>query len=362
MSLQAELVHELTRSQSVICVGRRGSYVGGSTLWVVSQQGGDPVTASSNADPSDELRRLEHRFRTLIEQIPAITYTELTGDAGSLSAYISPQVTEILGFTPADFPTMDEWTEIIHEDDRERVIAAADAAEVSGEPYSIEYRAIAADGREVWLRDEARVVEDPVSDHRFWQGVMFDVTAEKRALEALEEAKSQIEYMAYHDSLTGLANRAMFEEFLDQALARARRANLSVAVLFMDIDGFKVVNDTYGHSVGDRLLEQVARHLEAATRDTDIVARQGGDEFLILASDIDPDAEEDGVASVVRLISGRIEHAMSSPVRIDGADITCGISIGSAIYPDDGEDGVTLLKHADTAMYQHKSKRATTTR
>ena len=309
-------------------------------------------------DPADAFRQLEHRFRTLIEQIPAITYTELTGDAESLTAYMSPQVFDILGYAPERFPTMDVWLEVIHAEDRDRVIAIAERAEETGDAYSVEYRVLAHDGRVVWLRDEARVIEDPVSGQRFWQGVMFDITAEKGALEALQEAKTQIEYMAYHDALTGLANRAMFDQFLAAALARARRAKTAVAVLYMDLDGFKIVNDTHGHLAGDELLRQFAQRLETATRETDLVARLGGDEFLVLAADIDTSGEDQGLAGATAIVSdicSRVKSSMEVPFRVGDVDVSCGVSIGSGIFPVDGEDGDALLKHADAAMYRQKS-------
>lgn len=311
-------------------------------------------------DPGEHLSELEFRYRSLIEQIPAITYTEITDADGSSSAYISPQVERFLGYAPSDFPDLDAWGKIIHPDDRSMALETYERSDATGEPFVVEYRVIGKDGRVVWLRDEAMVVRDAARDRRFWQGVMLDVTDEKRVQEKLREAQEQIRYLAYHDTLTGLANRALFEEMLEKGFARARRGGLGIAVIYLDLDDFKTVNDTYGHDIGDELLRQVGERLTEAVRDTDLVARQGGDEFLILLADLDLERTEDGIVGAraarefTETVCARIETLMNDPVIVATGRIQSTFSFGVSIYPTEASDAREILKQADANMYAHK--------
>jgi len=160
------------------------------------------------------------------------------------------------------------------------------------------------------------------------------------------EAEEKIVYLAWHDVLTGLANRALFQERLDQALALAKRGN-GFAVLFIDLDGFKAVNDTYGHPLGDSLIRAVAGRLREALRDGYTIARLGGDEFAILQLGVAGQTETTTVAR-------RIVEAISKPFELDGHQVTVGASIGIAMAPADGVDPVELMKHADLALYRSK--------
>ena len=184
----------------------------------------------------------------------------------------------------------------------------------------------------------------------FVQGVMFDITAQK-------EAELSLQHMAYHDTLTGLPNRAMFEEHLDLAVARARRYDRSVAVLFMDLDGFKDVNDSMGHGAGDELLCIVASSLREATRDTDLVARLGGDEFLVLLADL-PDDRGTSPDAVVRSVADRVGVAVARPVSLRERTVEITISIGSSVFPFGARDVEELMSRADAAMYAHKRRGA----
>jgi diguanylate cyclase (GGDEF)-like protein/PAS domain S-box-containing protein len=182
-----------------------------------------------------------------------------------------------------------------------------------------------------------------------------DITDRKRA-------EAQIAFLAYHDKLTGLANRAKFEEVLGMALARARRNRLAVAVLYLDLDDFKRVNDSLGHIAGDELLRQVAARLTQASRETDAVARMGGDEFLILLPDLplrDPQPRTDPHAdatAAVAAVSSRIHDLMRRPFVLYDREVYVSASIGVSIFPVDALEGRHLLANADVAMY--RSKRA----
>ncbi|HZP90325.1 MAG TPA: EAL domain-containing protein, partial [Actinomycetota bacterium] len=183
-------------------------------------------------------------------------------------------------------------------------------------------------------------------------GVMLDVTEQK-------QAEEHAAFVAYHDRLTELPNRAMFEELLDLALARARRHETAVAVITMDVDDFKLVNDSLGHETGDELLRQLAQRLREATRETDLVARQGGDEFLLLLADLDRGGTAlregtSGAALVAESVATRIQEALSTPFQLAGTEIYVSASMGISVFPRDADDAATLLKNADAAMYRSK--------
>ncbi len=161
-------------------------------------------------------------------------------------------------------------------------------------------------------------------------------------------AADRIQHLAQHDDLTGLPNRLLFNSQLEQALARAHRLGSSVALLFLDLDRFKVINDTLGHAAGDSVLQQIAEHLRACVRGSDLLARVGGDEFTLVVQH-SAGIEELGV------ISQKLLAAISSAVTVNGAQYQLSGSIGIAIYPKDGFDAASLLKNADIAMYRAKS-------
>src|SRR6185503_19022424 len=181
-----------------------------------------------------------------------------------------------------------------------------------------------------------------------------DVTALKRAQEDLRRAAVQLqhdarrlEFLAHHDTLTGLPNRAMFAERAREALAHARRHGRNAAFLFLDLDNFKAVNDRLGHEVGDALLKLMAARLRASVRGDDFVARLGGDEFCVLLQDIADPRE-------AAAVSQKLIHELGKPYRVGDHELTSGASIGIACVPLDGEDVPTLVRLADLAMYRAK--------
>lgn len=164
-----------------------------------------------------------------------------------------------------------------------------------------------------------------------------------------KRAEERVRYLATHDSLTGLPNRAMFGELLDQAVVTARRYGHRPAVLFIDLDRFKLVNDSLGHAAGDLLLQEMARRLKAVLRESDVLSRLGGDEFVVLLHNV---AHPDDTSVVARKL---LDAALES-VNVLGQDCRVTASIGISVYPDHGEDQQTLMKNADTAMYLSKEK------
>jgi len=175
------------------------------------------------------------------------------------------------------------------------------------------------------------------------------VIALARDITDRKAVEQQIEYQAYHDSLTGLANRRLFQEHLSLALALAQRREKQVAVLFLDLDHFKVINDSLGHTIGDALLQQVARRLRNAVRDGDTVARVGGDEFTIVLQELLH-------AQDAAVVAQKVLRTIAAPMEIAGHKLYVTASIGITLFPADGEDAETLLKNADAAMYRAKSE------
>jgi diguanylate cyclase (GGDEF)-like protein/PAS domain S-box-containing protein len=293
------------------------------------------------------LRDAEGRYRTLVEQIPAVTYIDAVDNAAT-TLYISPQVESLLGYAPHEWQSdAGLWERLLHPDDRERVLSEHLRSNVRSKSYADEYRLLARNGRVVWIRDEAILVRDDAGGARFWQGVMIDVTDRKRAQE-------QVAFLAYHDKLTGLPNLAMFEEHLSIAMARAERQDMGVAVLYVDFDKFKLVNDTLGHGAGDQLLKDMVDRLREATRATDLVARLGGDEFLILLADLEGPPPAGHGLILAELVASRIHESLARPFQLGDTEFYISASIGISIFPLDARDAHSLVKHADQAMYRSK--------
>lgn len=211
---------------------------------------------------------------------------------------------------------------------------------------SLETLRVRRDGSEVHVSLSVSPILDAAGEVIGAAEIGRDITARR-------QVDRRVAYLAYHDDLTGLPNRLMFAEHLDLALARAQRHGREVAVLYVDLDGFKDVNDTHGHEVGDQLLRQVARRLERATRATDLVARHGGDEFLVLAADLPADGSP-SAREIAHTIASHIEDALSAPAAVSGTTILPGGSVGIAIYPEDAGSRDELLRRADAAMYRSK--------
>ena len=294
-----------------------------------------------------ELRAAEWRYRKLVEDMPVGTYVNsLEGRV----TYISPHIELVLGYTPEDWVKDGGalFAAILHEDDREWVGALSVKCCDEGTVFEEEYRLIARDGRAVWVLDRTVPVCAPDGTPLFRQGFLLDITERKCA-------EDRLAHLAYHDPLTGLPNRAMFNEHLELVLARARRTGSGAAVLFIDLDDFKLVNDSFGHSAGDELLRQVADRLGAVTRSGDLVARQGGDEFLILIGDFDGHrAEPEWMRTACDQIARKVQAALHAPFLVAGTELHTSASIGISVFPVDATDAEGMLKNGDIAMYKVK--------
>lgn len=193
-----------------------------------------------------------------------------------------------------------------------------------------------------YYRDPRRASDADLEFMRAAANIAGMAIERKRALE-------QIQAIAYHDALTGLPNRRLFGDLLEHHLSQARRKQQTGVLLLLDLDHFKVVNDSLGHLAGDRLLQSVAERLKECVRDSDTVARMGGDEFMVLLPDI-------GQAADAAKIAQKILNVMAQPFRLSGQELVVAASIGLSLYPVDGTDGETLIKNADAALYRVKDQ------
>ena len=234
------------------------------------------------------------------------------------------------------------WTERIHPDDLERVMDGVFATIKSQEnTWSDEYRFHRSDGSYAEVQDRGFIIRDGQGRAVRMVGAMLDITERKLA-------EARIEALAYHDPLTGLPNRALLLDRLTQTLARAEREQRPSAVLLLDLDRFKAINDSLGHAVGDELLRQGAERLRTAIRKEDTVARIGGDEFVILIAEIGYAENAGGIAS-------KVLAALRVPFVIEEHELSVSASCGIAISPADGTEAPVLLQRADTALYQCKA-------
>ena len=420
------------------------------------------VTERKEAE--ERLREAEKRYRTLVETVPVVTYTDrAVGSSPDWAVYTSPQIEALVGYSVQEWldPEKVLWEERLHPEDRVWVLAADERSRTSGAPFSEEYRLLAKDGSVVWVRDEAVLLKNEAGEPLYWQGVLLDVTDRKLAEEVLRRSEERLRsladsafegiiisdegeileanqaltnmlgyelgemigrsalefvvpehrelvwqkivsedeepyeivavrkdgtlihlevrgrafsyrgrrvrvtairdvterqaleerlrHQALHDSLTGLPNRQLFVDRLGQALARTRRTKRMVAVLFMDLDEFKVVNDSLGHGVGDLLLTVVAERLRRTLRPEDTLARFGGDEFTVLIDDVK--SPEDAVR-----VAGRIKDELRRPFILEGRELSVAGSIGIALGEARTNDTEDLLRNADIAMYQAKNE------
>jgi len=267
----------------------------------------------------------------------------------------SEEIFRIAGRTPEQLPPAQKaFLDIMHADDRPIVEEALYAALYRQQPYNVDFRIVRPDGTTRIVHEQGEVQYDDARKPARMQGTIQDITERKRAEE-------QIRQLALYDSLTGLPNRDLFREQLSHAVARAGRTDEALAVLSLDLDRFKRINDTLGHEVGDQLLKEAASRLTKTLRQTDyltrnepdeasyFVARQGGDEFTVLLGGL---RQAQDTAKAVR----RILEALSQPFDLDGNEIVMSASIGIAIHPLDGNDADSLLRNAGAAVHFAKQQ------
>lgn len=244
--------------------------------------------------------------------------------------------------------TREQWLELLHPADRPRIELALQAATTGSiGTFEAEHRMRHRNGRWIWVRNQGRLMRDASGAPVRMLGAVLDITAKK-------EADDLIRRQANFDALTGLPNRYLLVERLDRTLKAAHREQTAFAVLFVDLDNFKDINDTLGHSLGDRLLRALAERLVACVRETDTVARLGGDEFTILLHPVQALADAD--ALVAERVAIAIQESLREPFLLAGESLRLSASIGITRFPQDGTNAEDLLKHADQAMFEAKRR------
>ncbi len=274
-------------------------------------------------------RRTTAHFRSLVTRSTDLV---LVFGAGGCR-YASDSVTRMLGRAEEDVGGGGIFG-FVHPDDQAQVRAAA----VHGEPHELVFRLANRFGE--WRHVEAHVTD--LRDDRRIRGVVLNARDVTERVRLEEELMRQ----AFHDGLTGLANRALFRDRLDQALARSERSKEPFAVLLVDLDGFKQVNDSLGHDAGDQLLEEVARRFDDVVRGNDTLARLGGDEFAVL---VDGASEQQA-----RMVGSRLLASLQDPIAVAGRDLVLAASIGVVVHPGGHASSEDLIRHADVAMYAAK--------
>jgi diguanylate cyclase (GGDEF)-like protein/PAS domain S-box-containing protein len=283
------------------------------------------------------LRESEARYRLMAENsTDLISRTTARG----VFVYASDAIRSLLGYEPAEVMGH-SVLEYIEPEDHHIVRHYTRGLELREMPRTFSYRARRKDGSLVWFETTSRPILHSV------HGGIDEIVSVSRDISERRRAEEQIEYQAYHDALTGLPNQLLFRDRLTIALAHAKRQQKPLAVMFLDLDRFKLVNDTLGHSLGDELLRAVASRLRSVLREGDTIARMGGDEFTVLLGDLR--TADDAAKTAQKLLDTVVQ-----PVRIEGHELYVTTSIGIALYPNDGDTAEALLKNADTAMYRAK--------
>jgi diguanylate cyclase (GGDEF)-like protein/PAS domain S-box-containing protein len=269
------------------------------------------------------------------------------------TSFIGEGVARLLGGCPDGMSEEDAYEQAVHPDDR---IAYDQVAESLHrlEPTELEYRLLGYDGKTRWVWERC-VPRTTVAGEVIVHGVAIDVTSRHKLAEELAETQARLAHLAYHDPLTGLANRLHFHERLEQTLQRAGSSGGEVGVLLVDLDGFKRVNDEWGHATGDELLCHVAKRLAAALRDGDLLGRLGGDEFLALIDCSDASATAAG--DVALEVAGRMRSVLIEPITLSNASATVTASVGISTYPKHASTATELIHQADVAMYLEKRDR-----
>jgi diguanylate cyclase (GGDEF)-like protein/PAS domain S-box-containing protein len=291
---------------------------------------------SQRRQDREALQQSEQKYRWLVANLPDVVWVV---DDGGQPVFVSSNCEGLSGFTPEQICQAGFWTGRIHPDHQPRVAAAYRAIFEKGQPIDVEYRFLRKDGEWIWLHSRAVNVHER-DGKRYRDGLLSDIT-ERKAME------QKLAHQAAHDLLTGLPNRAVFEDHFHQALARARRRSGMAALLYLDLDRFKRINDTLGHLAGDTLIRLAAERLAGCLRESETLARSGGDRFTLILSDVD--APQDAVN-----VAERILETLSKPFSVKGNEIFLGASIGIALYPQDGADPIGLQRAADSALYAAK--------
>lgn len=288
-------------------------------------------------------------YRTLLESTRAIPWK--IDWATMKFAYIGPQIEALLGWSPASWISVEDWAARMHPDDREHVVNFCVAQSQAGVDHEADYRALTKDNGYVWIRDVVHVVRDDQGQVETLVGFMFDITERKKTEEKLLALQKELEALSFKDGLTHIANRRQFDASLQLEWESARSSGTSLSVLLFDIDFFKQYNDLYGHVQGDSCLVDIARTLALALDSPrDLVARFGGEEFIVLLPQTDTSVALKVAERCQRLIRKQaIVHAASP----HDQRLTVSIGVGT-VTPGEHLKPASFIEAVDRQLYAAK--------
>ncbi len=304
----------------------------------------------------ESLREALARLQKIASRVPGLVYQyRLRPDGSSCFPYASDAMREIYGVSPEQVrEDASQVFAVLHPDDREAFIASIHTSASELSAWRQDYRVKLADGNVRWLFGDA-LPEREADGATLWHGFITDITERK-------EMQDQVRHLAFYDMLTQLPNRRLLSDRLRQSMAAGKRSGRYGALMFMDLDNFKQLNDQHGHSAGDLLLVEVARRLKSCVRDVDTVSRFGGDEFVVVLSELNADKAESTVQAA--RVAEKIRSCLAAPYRLTVSNAAqtaatvehhCTSSIGVAVFINHEASLDDILKWADNAMYQAKN-------
>lgn len=317
----------------------------------------DNSTLKTLSDVEKTLQELEgiiqteelHLTNTIVNASPVVIFVWNTSGNWPVQ-FVSENVKNLLGYSANEFITGKvNYNNIIHPNDIERVkqerLQNKQSPLFSHKPY----RLITKSGMVKWVDDSSTMVPDEQGNIRYYQGILIDVTKRELNRQKMLKEQMSLERLAHHDPLTGLPNRILLLDRLKQSIKKIKRLKKCTALLYIDLDKFKEINDTLGHNAGDEVLKSVARRLLASVRAMDTVARIGGDEFIVIMEAVS-EIED------VRKVAEKLNHSLQQSVNFNMHELFVTSSIGISLSPDDSEDPEELIKKADMAMYHSKQQ------
>ena len=277
----------------------------------------------------------EREFQQLLANIPDVFYRT---DGQGFITFVSPYCEEVIGYSADDLVGTQMADLYVRPDERRGVVAKL--IDEDGKLIQVERALRHRDGSEVWVSTSGRATFDSEGNFLGVEGIARDITDRKRM-------EDQLRFMSEHDALTGLLNRQGIDTILRNAIRKCTKTHQHFALLFLDMDNFKTINDTHGHHQGDEVLKEFAKRLSKCFRASDVIARMGGDEFIVL---LDPISHEEDVTTAVANLRREIQR----PLEFGSETIMADVSIGAAVFPEDGITEDDLMKIADSRMYTNK--------
>jgi len=323
----------------------------------IQKESGETLEITSLSDVEKTLMELEDIIQNeelsltneVINSSPVVVFVWKNSGNWPVQ-FVSENVVNLLGYTATEFITGKVlYNNIIHPDDVDRVNSEVVRDDITMQYTHQPYRVITKSGMVKWVDDSTSIVRSEQGDITHFQGVLIDVTERELARQKMLKNQLSLQHIAHHDPLTGLPNRLLLLDRLKQSLKKIKRVKKHMALLYIDLDKFKEINDSLGHNAGDEVLKSVAKRLLASVRAVDTVARIGGDEFIVIMESVT------GIEDVKK-VAEKLNHSLQQSVHWDMQELFVTSSIGISLSPDDSEDPEELMKKADIAMYQSKER------